>query len=100
MNANIYYRILKTTYYDANAYEAVNGLNTNALNVLFQVDRMDSCEEMMIQDWHGTLYKEDDRAFLCWTYAPEITYVLEDNPSKVPDSEIIKIAENVEPVEK
>ena len=91
---------MKTTYYDANAYEAVNGLNTNALNVLFQVDRMDSCEEMMIQDWHGTLYKEDDRAFLCWTYAPEITYVLEDNPSKVPDSEIIKIAESVEPVEK
>ena len=43
---------------------------------------------------------EDDRAFLCWTYDPEITYVLEYNPSKVPDSEIIKIAESVEPVEK
>ena len=41
------------------------------------VDGMDSCEEMMIQDWPGALYKKDDTAFLCWTYSPEVTYVLE-----------------------
>ena len=49
---NIYYRILKTTYGEAGDPSSVTGLNTDALNVLFPVDMMDSCEEMMIQDWH------------------------------------------------
>ena len=62
------------------------------------VDGMDSCEEMMIQDWPGALYKKDDTAFLCWTYSPEVTYVLEYTPSKIDDSEIIKMAESAEPV--
>ena len=62
------------------------------------VDGMDSCEEMTIQDWPGALYKKDDTAFLCWTYSPEVTYVLEYTPSKIDDSEIIKMAESAEPV--
>ena len=65
---------------------------------LFPVDSMDSCEEMMIQDWPGALYKKDDTAFLCWRYSPEVTYVLEYTPSKIDDSEIIKMAESAEPV--
>ena len=96
---NIYYRILKTTYGEAGDPSSVTGLNTDALNVLFSVDMMDSCEEIMIQDWYGALYKKDDTAYLCWTYDPEVTYVLEYTPSKMPDSEIIKMAESAEPVE-
>ena len=96
---NIYYRILKTTYGEAGDPSSVTGLNTDALNVLFPVDMMDSCEEMMIQDWYGALYKKDDTAYLCWTYDPEVTYVLEYTPSKMIDSEIIKMAESAEPVE-
>ena len=96
---NIYYRILKTTYGEAGDPSSVTGLNTDALNVLFPVDMMDSCEEMMIQDWHGALYKKDDTAFLCWTVDPEVTYVLEYTPSKMPDSEIIKMAESAAPIE-
>ena len=96
---NIYYRILKTTYGEAGDPSSVTGLNTDALNVLFSVDMMDSCEEMMIQDWYGALYKKDDTAYLCWSCDPEVTYVLEYTPSKMPDSEIIKMAESAEPVE-
>ena len=96
---NIYYRILKTTYGEAGDPASIAGLNTDALNVLFPVDMMDSCEEMMIQGWYGALYKKDDTAYLCWTYDPEVTYVLEYTPSKMPDSEIIKMAESAEPVE-
>ena len=96
---SIYYRILKTTYGEAGHPSSVTGLNTDALNVLFPVDMMDSCEEMMIQDWHGALYKKDDIAYLCWTYDPEVTYVLEYTPSKMPDSEIIKMAESAEPID-
>ena len=96
---NIYYRILKTTYSEVGDPSSVTGLNTDALTVLFPVDMMDSCEEMMIQDWHGALYKNDDIAYLCWTVDPEVSYVLEYTPSKMPDSEIIKMAESAEPVE-
>ena len=96
---NIYYRILKTTYGEAGDPSSVTGLNTDALNVLFPVDMMDSCEEMMIKDWYGALYKKDNTAYLCWTCDPEVTYVLEYTPSKMPDSEIIKMAESAEPVE-
>ena len=96
---NIYYRVLKTTYFEAGDPSSVTGLNTEALNVLFPVDMMDSCEEMMIQDWHGALYKKDDTAYLCFTCDPEVTYVLEYTPSKMSDADIIKMAESVEPIE-
>ena len=62
------------------------------------VDGMDSCEEMMIQDWPGALYKKDDTAFLCWTYSPEVTYVLESPPSNIDASELIALPEHAEPV--
>ena len=94
---NIYYRILKTTFYEGDP-EEITGLHTEALGVFFPVDSMYSCEEMMIQDWPGALYKKDDTAFLCWTYSPEVTYVLEYTPSKLDDSENIKMAKNAEPV--
>ena len=94
----IYYRILKTTFYDGDPAE-ITGLHTEDLGVLFPVDSMDSCEEIMIQDWPGALYKKDDTAFLCWTYSPEITYVLEYTSSKIDDFEIIKMAESAELVE-
>lgn len=54
---------------------------------------------MMIQDWHGALYKKDDTAYLCFTCDPEVTYVLEYTPSKMSDANIIKMAESVEPIE-
>ena len=95
---NIYYHILKTTFYEGDPAE-ITGLHTEALGVLFPVDSMDSCEEMMIQDWYGALYKKDDTAYLSWTYSPEVTYVLEYTPSKIDDSEIIKMAESAEEME-
>lgn len=95
---NIYYHILKTTFYEGDPAE-ITGLHTEALGVLFPVDSMDSCEEMMIQDWYGALYKKDDTAYLCWTYSPEVTYVLEYTPSKIDNSEIIKMAESAEEME-
>ena len=55
---NIYYKILKTTYGEAGDPSSITGLNIDALNVLFPVDMMDNCEEMMIQDWYGALYKK------------------------------------------
>lgn len=91
----VYYHILKTTYYEADPSE-ITGLHTEAFNVLFPVNYMDSCEEMKIQEWDGALYKKGQSAYLCWTYSPEISYVLEYNPDLMEDSEILKMAQSAE----
>lgn len=96
---SIYYRVLQTTYGEVENSNIITGVNTDALNTLFPVDMMDSCEEMMIQDWHAALYKKDDTAYLCWTCNPEVTYVLEYTPSKLSDAEIIKMAESTSPIQ-
>lgn len=94
----IYYRILKTTFYEGNPVE-VTGLNTEALGVLFPVELMDSCEKIKIQNWDAALYKKGDVAYFCWTYLPKVSYVLEYNPNLTDDSEIIKMDESTKPVE-
>ena len=95
--SNVYYHILKTDYYEQDASE-ITGLNTVAFGVLFPVEFMDSCEEMKIKEWPAALYKKGEMAYLCWTYSPEISYVLEYKPSEIQDSEIIKMAESAKEV--
>lgn len=92
----IYYHTLKTTYYEADPIENTD-LNTNALNALFPVDDMESCEKMRIQNWNAALYKKGDTAYLCWTCSPRLSYVLEYNPNLIDDLEIIKTAESARP---
>ena len=92
-DTKIYHHILKTDYYEQDASE-ITGLNTTAFGVLFAVDFMDSCEEMMIQEWPASLYKSGETAYLCWTCSPEVSYVLEYKPAEIQDSEIIKMAES------
>ena len=52
----IYYRILKTTFYDGDPAE-ITGLHTEALGVLFPVDSMDSCEAETVSYTHLDVYK-------------------------------------------
>lgn len=92
----IYFHTLKTTYCEAEPIE-ITGVNTNALNVLFPVDNMESCKIMKIQNWDAALYKKGETAYLCWTCSPELSYVLEYNPNLIDDSEIIKTAESARP---
>lgn len=94
----IYYHILKTTFYNGNPTD-ITGLNTEALGVLFCVELMDTYEIMQIQNCDAALFKNNDVAYLCWTYSPEFSYVLEFNPNTIDDTEIIKMAESACPVE-
>lgn len=95
---NINYHILKTTYYEADPND-VTGLNVDALGVLFNPETAVSCETMKIQEWDAALYKTKEHCYLCWTYSPEVSYVLEYNPEAVSDDEIIMMAESAEPYE-
>ena len=91
----INYHILETTYYEADP-NAVQGLNVDALGVLFDPDRAISCKEMKIKDWDAALYVFEELSYLCWTDTPEVSYVLEYNPDTIPDEEILKMAESAE----
>ena len=71
----INYYILKTTYYEA-----------------------DSCQKMKIQDWDAALYERGELSYLCWTYSPEVSYILEYSPYAFADEEIIKMAESAKPI--
>ena len=50
----INYYILKTTYYEADPAE-ITGLNTEAIKLIVNPDRADSCQKMKIQDWDAAL---------------------------------------------
>ena len=71
----------------------------DALGVLFNPETAVSCETMKIQEWDAALYKTKEHCYLCWTYSPEVSYVLEYNPEAVSDDEIIMMAESAEPYE-
>ncbi len=93
----INYYILKTTYYEADPTE-VTGLNTEAIMLIVDPDLADSCREMKIQEWDAALYEKGEQSYLCWTYSPEVSYILEYDPHAVADEEIIKMAESAIPI--
>lgn len=89
----INYHILKTTYYEADSAD-VTGLHVDAFRVLFDPDAANSCQEMKIQDWNAALFETNGHSYLCWTYSPEVSYVLEYDPDAIADEEIIKMAQS------
>ena len=93
----INYYILKTTYYEADPAE-ITGLNTEAIKRIVNPDRADSCQKMKIQDWDAALYERGELSYLCWTYSPEVSYILEYSPYAFADEEIIKMAESAKPI--
>lgn len=94
----INYYILKSTYYDADPAE-VTGLNTDAISLMVTPEAAVSCREMKIHDWAAALYETDTLSYLCWTYSPEISCILEYDPQAVAEEEIIKMAESIEAAE-
>ena len=93
----INYYILKTTCYEADPAE-ITGLNTEAIMLIVGPGTADACQEMKIQDWDAALYERGELSYLCWTYSPEVSYILEYSPYAFADEEIIKMAESAKPI--
>lgn len=91
----ILYHMIKTTYYEADPAE-VTGFHTEAVGVLFDPETADSFEEMPINDMAGARYRVGGKSYLCFTYDPVMTYVLEYNAEEVSDEEIMKMALSAE----
>jgi len=94
----IQYHMIKSTYFEGDPAE-VTGFNENAVGVLFDVVSVDSSEEMQINEWAACRYRVNGKSFLCFTYSPEMTYVLEYNAEEVSDEEIVKMAESAAPMD-
>lgn len=94
----INYYILKTTYYEADPAE-LTGLNTSAVSLIIAPETAVGCRKMKIQDWDAALYETKTLSYLCWTYSPEVSYILEYNPEVVADEEIIKMAQSAKVME-
>ena len=78
----INYYILKTTYYEADPAE-ITRLNTEAIMLIVGLGTADACQEMKIQDWEAALYERGELSYLCWTYSPEVSYILEYSPMRL-----------------
>lgn len=89
----ILYHYLKTTYFEADPSE-ITGLDVNALCVLFDPKLAKDCDEMKINEYSAALFRFDELSYLCWTYSPEASFVLEYDPDVVADEEIIKMAKS------
>lgn len=48
--------------------------------------------------WDAAIFDKGGLSYLCWTYSPEVSYILEYNPSVIADEEIIKMAESAKSI--
>ena len=92
-NTIIYY-VCTTTYYDADAAEHT-GLNTDAIAAVIAPDEAESFRECTVSGLPAAIYQKDGRAYLCWTIIPELSCVLEFDPTTENEEDILRMAESI-----
>ena len=90
----IVYHVCTTTYYDADATEQT-GLNTEAIAAVITPDEAESYRECTVSSLPAAIYEKDGRAYLCWTIIPELSCVIEYDPTLESDEDMIRMAESV-----
>lgn len=92
-NTIIYY-VCVTTYYEADATEQT-GLNTDAISAVIPPDEAESCRDCTVCDLPAAIYQKEGRAYLCWTIMPELSCVLEYDPTVESEEDMLRMAESV-----
>lgn len=92
-NTIIYY-VCITTYYEADAAEQ-SGLNIDAISAIIPPDKAESNRECTVSNLPAAIYQKDGRAYLCWTIIPELSCVLEYDPTKQSEEDMLRMAESV-----
>lgn len=90
----IVYHVCITTYYEADA-AAQTGLNTEAIATVIAPDEAESCRKCTVIDLPAAIYRKDGRAYLCWTIIPELSCVIEYDPTVESEEDMIRMAESV-----
>lgn len=92
-NTIIYYVCL-TTYYGVEA-TAQTGLNTDAISAVISPNEAESCQECTVSGLPAAIYQKDGRAYLCWTIMPELSCVIEYDPTAESEEDMLRMAESV-----
>ena len=90
----IVYHVCTTTYYEADAAEQT-GLNTEAIAAVISPDEAESFRECTVSGLPAAIYQKDGRAYLCWTIMPELSCVIEYDPTIESEENMLRMAESV-----
>ena len=88
-----FYNNIKTEYYGE--IREIDGIHTDAISTVINPILAENSRELEIQDKEAVIYTYDGREYLCWTISPEDSCVIEYEPGKFDENEIIKMAESV-----
>ena len=90
----IVYHVCTTTYYEADSTEQT-GLNTYAISTVISPDEAESYRECTVSGLPAAIYQKDGRAYLCWTIMPELSCVIEYDPTVESEEDMLRMAESV-----
>lgn len=90
----IVYHVCTTTYYEADSAKQT-GINTDAISAVISPDEAENCRECTVSGLPAAIYHKDGRAYLCWTIIPELSCVIEYDPTLESDEDMIRMAESV-----
>ena len=84
---------IKTEYYGE--IKEIDGIHTDAISTVINPILAEASRALEIQDKDAIIYTYNGREYLCWTVSPEDSCVIEYEPGKFDEDEIIKMAESV-----
>ena len=90
----IVYHVCITTYYEVDAAKQT-GLNTDAISAVISPNESESCRDCTVSGLPAAIYQKDGRAYLCWTIMPELSCVIEYDPSVESEEDMLRMAESV-----
>ena len=90
----IVYHVCTTTYYEADSTEQT-GLNTYAISAVISPDEAESYRECTVSGLPAAIYQKDGRDYLCWTIMPELSCVIEYDPTVESEEDMLRMAESV-----
>ena len=90
----IVYHVCTTTYYEADATEQI-GLNTEAITAVINPKEAEGRRECTVSGLPAAIYQKDGRSYLCWTIMPELSCVIEYDPTVQNEYDMLRMAESV-----
>lgn len=92
-NTIVYY-CCQTAYVTDEPME-YNGLNMDAIGLVIDLDLIKNKRECTVNEYDAFQCELDDRTYLCWTFSPKISCVIEYRADVTEESDIFRMAESV-----
>jgi hypothetical protein len=90
----IVYHVCTTTYYETDTTQQ-SRLNTEAISVIISPDEAESYRECTVSGLPAAICQKGGRAYLCWTIIPELSCVIEYDPTVESEEDMLRMAESV-----